>query len=310
MRATAVQIPTYDGAVFGTLTTPDACDLSTAVLLLADAGATDRNGNSDDGFNTSDCLKHLAHNLAAEGVSSLRYDKRGTGLSALPNLSTSDLRIEDYAQDALHAAQFLRQTLGYQRVVMLGHGEGGLVGLLAARSAGIDGLITIGVSAQHPADLLTAQLQQQLSSELFSEASAIVQQLRDGYFVDAVPDTFDALFDLQLQPFLMSLFRYEPTQLMAELGAPALVIHGGQDVQVTPADAKVLAASGRQAQDVMLSRMNHVFKDVAPGISNQLALYHDPDVAINATLASQVAQFVATTEFANPPSDTLALDTL
>ena len=77
----AVQFSTYSGELFGTLCQKDKQGRSVVVLLLADGGAIDRNGNTADGFNRSRCLQALAEDLLHLGIPSLRYDKRGTRAS-------------------------------------------------------------------------------------------------------------------------------------------------------------------------------------------------------------------------------------
>ena len=50
------------------------------VIIVAGSGPTDRNGNQAGGF-TTDLYRQLADQLALQGIASLRYDKRGIGLS-------------------------------------------------------------------------------------------------------------------------------------------------------------------------------------------------------------------------------------
>lgn len=63
----------------GTLLIPEHKAKLPVVLIIAGSGPTDRDGNSPR--LKSDYLKLLAENLAANGIASLRYDKRGVAKS-------------------------------------------------------------------------------------------------------------------------------------------------------------------------------------------------------------------------------------
>src|SRR3546814_6556905 len=64
-------------ALAGTLTLPmDVTKPVPAVLLLQGSGPTDRDGNQPPALRT-DLLRQIADLLAARGIASLRYDKRG-----------------------------------------------------------------------------------------------------------------------------------------------------------------------------------------------------------------------------------------
>jgi hypothetical protein len=72
----SISLQTPTGALFGTLIAAG----KTAALLIAGSGPTDRDGNSALNLR-SNVYKLLAEGLAAKGISTLRYDKRGVGAS-------------------------------------------------------------------------------------------------------------------------------------------------------------------------------------------------------------------------------------
>lgn len=81
-------LETPTGTLYGTLELPKSKPPFPVVLIIAGSGPTDRDGNSTarpapnvpPGPNNS--LKLLAGGLAAQGIASLRYDKRGIGEGA------------------------------------------------------------------------------------------------------------------------------------------------------------------------------------------------------------------------------------
>ena len=66
-------LQTSTGELSGTLTVPILKGTFPVALIIAGSGPTDRNGNNAQMKNNS--LLLLAHELAAQGVASLRYDK-------------------------------------------------------------------------------------------------------------------------------------------------------------------------------------------------------------------------------------------
>lgn len=291
--SSAIQLPTYSGEIYGTLTFQSREARSVAILLLSDAGATDRNGNSADGFNTSDCMKLVAQGLAGFGISSLRYDKRGTGLSDMPTYYAGEMQLDDFVEDAIYAAHYLKDKLGFSRVVIAGHGEGALIGMLATAKAPIDGFVSLGGSAVNAASLLYDQLHHRLSGDLLDSVKHILAQLRDGCVVDAVPDELNSLFGLDLQPYLISLFRHEPVEIIAGLNIPTLIIHGNRDIQVPYQDARTLAASCPGSQLKLIKGMNHVLKSVDSHTGNQLLQYRDGSLPLSDHLIADISAFVA-----------------
>jgi pimeloyl-ACP methyl ester carboxylesterase len=111
----------------GTLSIPDGAGPFPAVVLLSDMGAQDRDCRQGNYRLFAD----MASFLARQGIAVLRLDDRGVGEStgSVPLATTADL-VRD-AQAALTYLR-LRPTLDPARTGIIGHGEGGNVGLLAA----------------------------------------------------------------------------------------------------------------------------------------------------------------------------------
>src|SRR5665213_2938005 len=102
------------------------------VLIIAGSGPTDRDGNNPLLPGKNDSNKLLAQGLLARGVASLRYDKRGIAASAQAMRAESDLRFDDYVDDAVGWIGNLRTSKRFTRIVVAGHSEGSLIGMLAA----------------------------------------------------------------------------------------------------------------------------------------------------------------------------------
>lgn len=116
-----VTIPT-DPALGGTLIVPDGP--RAFVLLHQGGGVHDRDGNIHAvGFKSS-LYRRVAQMLAARGIATLRFDKRGHDKPApYPQTYTCWQRVED----ARAALGVLRQHAGNAPVYLVGHSEGGMV---------------------------------------------------------------------------------------------------------------------------------------------------------------------------------------
>jgi alpha/beta superfamily hydrolase len=87
-----VSITPDNGQLQGTLLIADTISITPVILIIAGSGPTDRNGNNSMMINNS--LKYLAEGLIENGISSLRFDKRGIGGSVEAGLKEEDLRFE------------------------------------------------------------------------------------------------------------------------------------------------------------------------------------------------------------------------
>src|ERR1044072_4154825 len=75
----AVRVATPNGNLCGTLLLPQSKRKVPVVLMISGSGPTDRDGNSPLLKGPNNSLKLLAEGLAANGIASLRFDKRGVG---------------------------------------------------------------------------------------------------------------------------------------------------------------------------------------------------------------------------------------
>jgi len=129
--AEEARLVTTTGRMHGTLDLPETSPPFPVALIIAGSGPTDRDGNQP--FMRNDSLKQLGRALAQRGIAGLRYDKRGIGESATAAASEADLRLETSVSDAADWVAWLRRDTRFARVAVIGHSEGALIGLLAAR---------------------------------------------------------------------------------------------------------------------------------------------------------------------------------
>lgn len=306
--ATASTAPAYEerpvalerdfGRLYGTLTVP-ARGAETAVLLIAGSGPTDRDGNNRLGIR-SDCYRLLAEELTAAGYAVLRYNKRAIGSSVLDDpTQLPELTLDQYIDDAAALADYLAGE-GFRRVVLAGHSEGALIASVAAqRSPAVAGIISL-CGAGYPMDeVLRLQLAGQLvpaHMELFVEAEQIIAALKRGERVDMTYHTqgLQALFNSGVQPFIISQMRYDPRQELRKAQVPALIVGGGNDLQVPADNAEALAAARRDARKCIIPGMAHTLKTCTETtLEGQLrTAYGDPTLPLAPELVPTLTEFL------------------
>ncbi len=299
------KISVNGGTLHGTLELPAGKAPCPVALIIPGSGPTDRDGNNPLAGGKNNSLKMLAEALAANGIASLRYDKRGISQSAPAMLGEKDLRFETYIGDAAMWVKELRQNQRFTRVVIIGHSEGSLIGMVACRKSDADAFVSIAGAGIPASDLLLSQLQPKLPQDLFNAAADIVDRLNHGQITDSLPPALMALFRESVQPYLISWFRYDPASEIAKLEIPVLIVQGSTDIQVDMENAKVLADSNRLARRITIDGMNHILKKVAGNLQEQVTSYGDPSLPIAEELVEELTAFVLSLETVVPDKNRL-----
>ncbi|HET8762579.1 MAG TPA: alpha/beta hydrolase [Gemmatimonadales bacterium] len=288
--AEAVTLPGPQGPLAGTLLIPSSKDSMPVVLLIAGSGPTDRDGNGP-GF-TPASLRQLAESLASHGIATLRFDKRGIGGSAAAMMPESDLRFEMLANDV---AGWIRQLGGdkrFSRVIVAGHSEGALLGLLALRTSPAAAYISLEGPARPADEVIHDQLARQLPPELMAESDTIMARLKRGITTDSTPAVLAALFRPSVQPYLISWFKYSAATELAQLKVPCLVVQGTHDLQVDTTEADLLQQANPRCTMARIEGMNHVLKMTPADMASQMPSYRGPDAPLSEELVSAVVSFV------------------
>ncbi len=260
------------------------------VIFISGSGPTDRNGNSIlvDGPNNS--FLQLADSLLKMGVASYRYDKLGIAKSQMSK-SESELRFEDNYKVTLAAIAKMKE-LGFKNIVIMGHSEGSLVGMLAAQNAKVKGYISVAGPAQNALETIRGQLFQSLPQEMALDTYQKLDSIKQGYNIRKFNPALAALLRPSVQPYLKSYFAYTPTEELKKLNIPILIIQGGQDLQVLLSEGDALYNAVPKATYKVYPKMNHVLKQVDDTKEQNIASYGDPDFPLEKNLAGDIANWV------------------
>lgn len=286
-----VELSTETGVLKGTLMVPDGEGQFPIVLIIAGSGPTDRNGNNP--MMTNNSLLLLGEGLMEAGIASLRFDKRGIAASATAMSKEEDLRFETYVDDVVGWAEKLRKDPRFNELIILGHSEGSLLGMIASYRVSADKFISLAGVGRPAADVLRDQLSAQPPA-ITAMTDPILDTLETGQTVEGVNPMLNALFRPSVQPYLISWFKYDPKEEIAKLSCPVLIVQGNTDLQVKVEDANLLASGNPKGVKVILEGMNHVLKNAPPDRMANAQTYNDPDLPLQDGLMERLIDFIGT----------------
>ena len=275
-----------DPEVQGTLLSPKGENQPPLAILIAGSGPTDRDGNQALFKNNS--LKYLAEGLAQKGIATFRYDKRVIAQINNATVQEEKMTFEDEVNDALLVVNHFKDK--YRKIILIGHSEGALVGLLVAQKVVVSKFVSISGAGNSSATLIEEQIGKN-APQLKEESQKIINQLRKGELVENISPYLAPVFRKSVQPYLISWFKYEPAKEIAKLQIPILIVQGTNDLQVEDKEAQLLKEAQPKAQLLFIEGMNHVLKKVKTLEENQLS-YLNPDLPISGELVEGIASFI------------------
>ncbi|MCV2488346.1 alpha/beta hydrolase [Geodermatophilus sp. YIM 151500] len=236
----------------GTLTLPAGSDAPVpAVALACGSGPLDRDSNHRRA--RFDVTRQLAHALAAAGLASLRYDKRGVGRTP------GDWRaagLHDNADDLAAALDALaaRPEVDAGRLVLAGHSEGAVLAASVAARGGRApaGVVLLSLAARPGDDLLRWQARR-IAPTLPAPARALMRLFRvdlerkvatNHAKVRATRTDVARIGGARVNArWLREFLDHDPTRDLRRTAVPVLAVTGDTDLQVPADDLEVLAAA-------------------------------------------------------------------
>ena len=287
-----IELNTPTGTLYGSLVLPKSDKPVPVVLIIAGSGPTDRNGNNTQG-GRNDSLKKLAWRLAQNNIASVRFDKRGIAQSQPAAPDERTLNLDQYVTDAVAWGNLLKADPRFADVFVLGHSEGALIASLAAPAMDAAGVISIAGTARPVGQVLREQLQRNnMPPGLLQRSVELIHTLESGRTDDNVPEALQVIFRPSVQPYLISLLRYDPAKAFAALKMPALIIQGTHDIQVDVNDARLLKAAKPDADLALIEGMNHVMRIVPMDMKRQVQSYNDPNQRLSSELGDRIVRFI------------------
>ena len=291
--STAVSLPAQPAPLHGTLLAPEGEPRAVAVILPG-SGPTNRDGDSPQFGIVGGSYRRLAEGLAAQGVATLRIDKRGIAASAAAGMSEENLRFTHLSDDARAWAAEAARLTGRPCAWLIGHSEGALVALAAVKddNDAICGLVLLSGAGRPARVVLEEQLGPQLPEPLRSQAFHALAELESGRTVADTPPELAGLLRPSVQPYMISWLALDPAALAAAYDGPIMIGQGETDVQTTVADARALAAADPDARLVIWAGVNHMLRTAPAERTANIATYFDAALPLAPGVVDDVAAFI------------------
>ncbi|WP_456421055.1 alpha/beta hydrolase [Lutibacter sp.] len=283
-----LNIPTNSVTINGTLLTPLKSKKTPLVILIPGSGPTDRDGNNVLMKNNS--IKYLAKGLVKNNITTYRYDKSVLSFTPKDKARIDSLTFETFIDEAKSVIEYFKNTQNYSKIIVAGHSQGSLVGMIAANNIA-DAFISLEGAGRTIDEIIIEQLNKQ-APFLKDEASSILSKLKEGNIVEEFNPMLNSLFNKQIQPFLISWIKYIPQVEIKKLKIPVLVINGSKDIQVSNFDAELLHKANSNSKLKIIKNMNHIFKEIKGDINENMLSYTNPNLPIMKDLITSIVTFI------------------
>jgi len=285
---TEISIPTNSITINGNLITPLSSEKHPLVILIPGSGPTDRDGNSAMTKNNS--LKYLAEALANEKIATYRFDKSVLSYTKDDKEKVDALTFETFINEAKSVIEYFKNTKNYSKIIVAGHSQGSLVGIVASKNSA-DAYISLEGAGRSLDLVLIEQIELQ-APFLKDETEKILAELKKGATVEEFNPMLISLFNKQVQPFLISWIQYNPQKEIAKLNIPILIINGSKDIQVKNIDAELLHKAAEKSELFIIKNLNHIFKEINGDLTENMQSYNNPDLPIMSNFSDKISNFV------------------
>lgn len=282
----------------GTLVLPENHTQNTPVLLMVTGSGLQ---NRDEEIFEHKPFAVISDALARQGIATLRYDDRGFGESTgdLVNVTT-----EDFKNDALAGVELLRKQ--FKHVGIIGHSEGGTIGLMLAAEGKVDfvislaGMVVSGEKTLLEQNRWTLQ-QSEYSQDVIDRYCTALESLFDELKVGRIPEPTvhdlptELEKNLQLAqaqsstPYMRYFLGLDLTDRLGRITCPVLALNGTKDRQVNGEENLNALRNGLAGQKEIrvIEGVNHLFQHCNTGNPSE---YKD----IEETFAPEALEIIVT----------------
>lgn len=283
---------TIDQFTDGTLTLPQNSIAQSLVIFIQGSGPVNRDGNAP--MMKNDGMKKLAHALAGEGIATFRFDKRIFKMDRL-KIKEEDLKFEDFVTDVNSIVQHFRNEGTFEKIIIAGHSEGSLIGMLSAIENDVDAYISLAGAGRPIHEIIVEQIAKQ-SEELSVNAKVAFEEMLQNRTTTNYSPYLESIFRASVQPYMYSWMRFDPAEEIAKLEIPVLIINGSFDIQVDVKDAEILNEAAKDSKIVILDKMNHIFREIEGEHLENTKAYNEPQRPLHPELVPAISEFVKSLE--------------
>lgn len=206
-------------------------------VLVSDSGPLDRDWNDPRLPNHGGRI--LAEWLRDQGLGSFRFDKRMAG-SRDPHLNTSlDAQVGDI-RAAIQTAKDLPEAKG-KRILLVGHGEGAMLGLVGGQEA--DAFLLLAMPSEPMAKTILDEVSLQMPAEKAGDNLAflrsVFQAIRDGKpapkagagIYPSLAKLGASLMAPETLDFVRETLDLDPMAMACRTAVPTALVWGEKDIQ-------------------------------------------------------------------------------
>lgn len=226
----AIEIGEYK--LEGILTIPNNVEEAPVAILIQGSGQSDMN----ETIGANRPFEDLAHELAKQGIATIRYNKR---FYQHPEYADESITIADeILEDANAAVEFAQkyENVDSTRIIIIGHSLGGMVApVICEENPTVAGMISLAGSPRNLADIIYDQNEEamavmDLSDDIKSEQLAKVKTEVEKIKALTAEDT-GSYFNANAK-YWYSLNQLNSGEVAKSLEIPMLFLQGSADFQV------------------------------------------------------------------------------
>ncbi len=288
----------------GILTLPKNAENPPVVLIVHGSGPTDKNGTV---FSNTP-LQDIAHQLAEQGIASLRYDKRYYSYPEQAAILGADLTLEDEVlEDVNYAIDLLSNEtrIDSSNIFVLGHSLGGsLAPYIAHSNDVVKGIISVAGTLRPIYELS------------YDQNKALAETILNGDYDDATIDTITSQMeqveiDIQIlrndlseipddqillgaaAGYQKSVKEYAGENYIDDINIPTLVLQGSADFQVSATVDYPLWQTALQGNDLaefhLYENLNHL---MMPTSGKQDLSEYEVKNTVSSEVIDDIASFI------------------
>jgi hypothetical protein len=247
----------------GILSVPCQNSKSPLVIFIHGSGPQDM----DETIGPNKLFKDLNYQLIKKGIATYRFDKRTKSLPGF-FLTKSDYTVQDEViEDALQAVLMFKDNplIDPQRIFLLGHSLGAMLGPRIALQSDLKGLIMMAGTLRPLEDVVLDQYRYlfNLDSSLNKEEQSIMETVKlqvlelKKLSAKSSEKNQKMLLDLPAS-YWLDLNQNPALKDFKKLRKPTLVLHAGRDYQINETDLNVIKVASKNRKNLEIS----VFKDL------------------------------------------------
>ena len=231
-------------------------------------------------------FQNLPFNIAEENIQSR---SRAVLLMAMCNKFGYILLNTSNKSEAA-VVTFFKTQKKYNHIIIAGHSEGSLIGIIAA-DKNADAFISLAGAGRTIDLIIEDQIAKQAPS-LKAETHDYLALLKKGQTFELKNQMLASLFRESVQPYMISWIKYNPQEEIKKLTIPVLIVNGTKDIQVEVSEAELLKQAKPEAKLSIIENMNHIFKEIKGDKTENMASYTNPDLPVSKALIDTMTQFI------------------